>query len=286
MGHHRADRRGPVRRRSSASATPVAPSASGHRRSQHSGSRGPLFRGLPSIPVLVGIAALAVSAGGVLTAGDRELLSGTDDQRLVAANALSGASGQSSSDLLDGRGVVVSRDSRRDAIADAASADLVAEAEAMTEQRNAALAKFAQQAEAQSKKLALNQWVLPVNPSVTTAEFGDYGLWASYHTGLDFNGSEGQPIMAVANGVVTSVGYDGSYGNKTVVTLDDGTEIWYCHQSSFGVADGDTVRAGEVIGAVGSTGNVTGSHLHLEVRPGGGDPVDPYEAFVVHGLTP
>ena len=128
--------------------------------------------------------------------------------------------------------------------------------------------------------------MLPVSPSVTTAEFGDYGLWASYHTGLDFNGSEGQPIMAVANGVVTSVGYDGSYGNKTVVTLDDGTEIWYCHQSSFGVSDGDTVRAGEVIGAVGSTGNVTGSHLHLEVRPGGGDPVDPYEAFVVHGLTP
>ena len=265
----------------------MTPSASGRRRaSQHSGSRGPLFRGLPSIPVLVGIAALAVSAGGVLTAGDQELLSGTDDKRLVAANALSGASGQSSSDLLDGRGVVVSRDSRRDALADAARSDLVAEAEAMTEQRNAALARFAQQAEAQSKKLALNQWVLPVTPSVTTAEFGDYGLWASYHTGLDFNGSEGQPIMAVANGVVTSAGYDGSYGNKTVVTLDDGTEIWYCHQSSFGVADGDTVRAGEVIGAIGSTGNVTGSHLHIEVRPGGGDPVDPYEAFVVHGLTP
>ena len=118
----------------------------------------------------------------------------------------------------------------------------------MTQQRNAALAKFAQQAEAQSKKIALNQWVLPVSPSVTTAEFGDYGLWASYHTGLDFNGYEGQPIMAVANGVVTSVGYDGSYGNKTVVTLDDGTEIWYCHQSSFGVSEGDEVRAGEVIG--------------------------------------
>ena len=66
----------------------------------------------------------------------------------------------------------------------------------MTEQRNAALAQFAQQAEAQSKKLALNLWVLPVSPSVITAEFGEYGLWASYHTGLDFNGSEGQPIMA------------------------------------------------------------------------------------------
>ena len=235
----------------------------------------------------MGIAALSVSAGGAVTAGDQDLLaSTTDERRLVAANALGGASNQSSSDLLDGRGVVVSRDSRRDALADAASADLVAEAEAMTEQRNAALARFAQQVEAQSEKLALNQWALPLSPSITTAEFGDYGLWASYHTGLDFNGEEGQPIMAVANGVVTSVGYDGSYGEKTVVTLDDGTEIWYCHQSSYDVSDGDTVRAGEVIGYVGSTGNVTGSHLHLEVRPGGGDPVDPYEAFVVHGLTP
>ena len=116
----------------------------------------------------------------------------------------------------------------------------------MSKQRNAALAQFAQQAEAQSKKLALNQWVLPLSPSVTTAEFGDYGLWASYHTGLDFNGGEGQPIMAVANGVVTSVGYDGSYGNKTVVTLEDGTEIWYCHQSVATRQRGPQVRAGDV----------------------------------------
>ena len=98
----------------------------------------------------------------------------------------------------------------------------------MTQQRNAALAEFAQAAEQQSKKIALNLWVLPVSPSSITAEFGDYGLWASYHTGLDFNGYEGQSIMSIANGVVTSAGYDGSYGNKTVVTLDDGTEIWYC----------------------------------------------------------
>ena len=286
MGHHRADRRGAARRRSTTDATPATPAAGGRRRaSRHSGARGSLFRGLPSVPVLVGVAALAVSAGGALTAGDQQLLGG-GDQRLMAANALSGASGQSSSDLVDGRGVVVSRDSRRDAMADAANADLVAQAEAMTEQRNAALARFAQQAEAQSKKLALNQWVLPVTPAITTAEFGDYGLWASYHTGLDFNGSEGQPIMAIASGVVTSVGYDGSYGNKTVVTLDDGTEIWYCHQSGYEVSDGDTVSAGEVIGYIGSTGNVTGSHLHVEVRPGGGDPVDPREAFIVHGVTP
>ena len=81
------------------------------------------------------------------------------------------------------------------------------------------------------------------------------------------------------------MGYDGAYGNKTVVTLEDGTEIWYAHQTSQYVSIGETVAAGEVIGTVGSTGNVTGSHLHVEVRPGGGDPVDPYAAMVVNGVT-
>ncbi|QZY29879.1 M23 family metallopeptidase [Nocardioides coralli] len=290
MGSHRADSRAP-RRRTPAAADPTPATsprrhaAPGRRRaSKHTGSRGPLFRGLPSVPVLLGVAALAISAGGAVTVSSDDI-TGASSGRVLAANALGGASSQSSSDLLAGRRTV-SRDSRRDALADAADADLVAEAEALTRQRNAALAQFAKQAEAQSRKIALNQWVLPVSPSITTAEFGDYGLWANYHTGLDFNGHEGQEIKSVANGVVTSVGYDGSYGNKTVVTLEDGTEIWYCHQSSYGVSEGDEVRAGEVIGYIGSTGNVTGSHLHLEVRPGGGDPVDPYEAFLVHGITP
>ena len=110
------------------------------------------------------------------------------------------------------------------------------------EERNAALAKFAKQAEAPGRQ-DRPQPVGAAGRSVSiTAEFGEYGLWASYHTGIDFNGSDGDPIHAIANGVVTSSAYDGSYGNKTVVTLEDGTEIWYCHQSAFGVSEGDTRR--------------------------------------------
>ena len=295
MGDHRAARRGPRRSSVTRNVPPptatdaAAPAATGvgkRRAPRHSGRRGRLFRTLPPAPILLGVAALSIAAGGAVTAADPELLELGSSGRVAHASALTGASGEASTNLLKNRTAAVSRDSRRDALQDAASKDLVAEAEAQAQQRNAALAQFAKQAEAQAKKIALNQWVLPLDNYSISAEFGEWGLWASYHTGLDFNGSEGDPIKSIANGVVTEVGYDGSYGNKTVVTLDDGTELWYCHQSGYAVNDGDEVRSGEVIGYVGSTGNSTGSHLHVEVRPGGGDPVDPYEAFVVHGVTP
>ena len=120
-----------------------------------------------------------------------------------------------------------------------------------------------------------------------TARFGQSGgLWSSNHTGLDFAAPCGTPIVAVANGTIAATGWDGSYGNHTVQTLDDGTEIWYSHQSSIGVQLGDAVTGGQQIGTVGSTGNSTGPHLHLEVRPGGGDPVDPAGSLAFHGVTP
>ena len=126
----------------------------------------------------------------------------------------------------------------------------------------------------------------PAGIAHLTARFGEYGLWSSFHTGLDFAAAPGTPIHAIAAGVVTFTGYDGAYGNKTVVTLPDGTELWYCHQTSIEVSVGDEVASGQEIGTVGSTGHVTGPHVHIEVRPGGGDPVDPYAAMVAHGVTP
>ncbi len=128
--------------------------------------------------------------------------------------------------------------------------------------------------------------VLPVHGYRLTATFGSAGsLWSSDHTGLDFAAPEGTPVLAVGAGVVTEVGYDGAYGAKTVVTLEDGTEVWYCHQSSQSVAPGEQVAAGDVLGAVGSTGNTTGSHLHLEVRVDG-EPVDPELALADWGIDP
>jgi murein DD-endopeptidase MepM/ murein hydrolase activator NlpD len=252
--------------------------------SRHSGTRRRLFPGLPPLPIAVGVAALAISAGGAITVSNPALVSG--DSRIAGASALNGTSDAASTSLLNDRTAAVSRDSRRDALEDAADEKLVEQAEQQARERNAALAKFAKQAEAQAAKIALNQWVLPVDGYHLTATFGEWGLWSSYHTGLDFAADYGAPIKAMAGGEVTEVGYDGSYGNKVVVTLDDGTELWFCHMSGFATSTGDVVRAGDVIGYLGNTGNTTGPHLHLEVRPGAGDPVDPYDAMIVHGLNP
>lgn len=166
------------------------------------------------------------------------------------------------------------------------------QAEVQAEQRTKALAELVDLAHATAEEMQDNQWVLPVAGYELSAQWGQVSsYWSTYHTGLDFAAASGTPIVSVAHGTVTFVGYDGAYGNKTEVTLDDGTVIWYAHQTSQTVATGDEVQPGELIGYVGATGNVTGPHLHLEVRLPGvdgadGKDVDPYDAFVEHGVTP
>lgn len=206
---------------------------------------------------------------------------------LAPASALTGTSASLSSLDLNSRMQAVSRDSERDALADATNEELLAAVEAQAEERNAALAQLAASAEQYAGEIAANAWVLPVSGYRITAEFGySSSLWANTHTGLDFAAPSGTPVVSVANGTVRSASYDGAYGNKVVVALEDGTEIWYAHLTSFSVSVGENVTGGEQVGTVGSTGNSTGSHLHLEVRPGAGDAVDPYAALIAHGLNP
>ncbi|HEX5920031.1 MAG TPA: M23 family metallopeptidase [Nocardioides sp.] len=238
---------------------------------------------LPSLPLVAGVAVLAVSAGGAVTgAGSGVTALASTGSAVEATQAIGSAAGQA----ISRRGVVVSRGSTRDSGVEETDPELVALAEKQMAERAAKLEEMRRAAEKQAAKIKENKWVLPLSSYGITATFGQYGLWASYHTGLDFNANSGDQIFSVANGTVTETGYDGAYGNKTVVTLDDGTEIWYCHQTSIYVSVGDRVNGNEVIGTVGATGNVTGSHLHLEVRPGGGGPVDPFQAFVEHGIVP
>lgn len=138
------------------------------------------------------------------------------------------------------------------------------------------------------QKTAGGPWVLPVSGySGLSARFHDAGAhWSSgFHTGLDFVASQGTPVRAVGGGQIVQAGPAGAYGNRVVIRHSDGTETWYCHLSviSRGL---EAVQAGDVIGRVGATGNVTGPHLHFEVRPGGGDPVDPDAWLRARGLQP
>ncbi len=275
MANHRAERA--PQRRTSASAAPV----NGKRRAATAPRRSLVLR-LPGLPLVAGVAVLAISAGGAVTASGVGTTSLTSGSMLEAAGSIGTAAGQA----ISRRGAVVSRDGNRASEVAESDPALVALAEKQMAERAAKLDEMREAAEKQAAKIKENKWVLPLSSYGITATFGQYGLWASYHTGLDFNANSGDQIISVANGTVTETGYDGAYGNKTVVTLDDGTEIWYCHQTSIYVSVGDRVNGSEVIGTVGATGNVTGSHLHLEVRPGGGGPVDPFQAFVEHGIVP
>lgn len=89
------------------------------------------------------------------------------------------------------------------------------------------------------------------------------------HTGLDIANSTGTPIKAAASGVVVHSGWKGSYGNMVAIQHTDSITTYYCHCSKLYVSVGQKVSQGEIIATVGSTGNSTGPHLHLEVRVNG-----------------
>ncbi len=96
------------------------------------------------------------------------------------------------------------------------------------------------------------------------------------HAGLDFAAPTGRPVVAAAAGTVSAAADSGGYG--LLVTVDHGAGVTtrYAHLSRIAVSVGDPVAAGTVVGAVGSTGQSTGPHLHFEVRVGGvpRDPLD------------
>ncbi|MFF4256554.1 M23 family metallopeptidase [Streptomyces sp. NPDC001663] len=189
-------------------------------------------------------------------------------------------------------------DSKAQSATEAALAKQVDDAAAKAEKEAAAKAEAAKEkAEAEAKKAAeaarlaelAKQFKLPVVSYTITGTFGQAGsMWSSgYHTGLDFAAPTGTLIKAIHSGTITEAGWAGSYGYRTILTLDDGTELWFCHQSSISVSVGQKVSTGDVIGRIGATGNVTGPHLHLEVHPNGQSTgIDPMTWLRSKGLNP
>ncbi len=104
---------------------------------------------------------------------------------------------------------------------------------------------------------------------------------AAMHTGLDFRGEIGEPIHATAAGKVTVAGWSGGYGKMVEIDHGNGLATRYGHLSEIDVAVGETIRVGQVIGRLGSTGRSTGPHLHYETRISG-EAVNP-EKFLAAG---
>lgn len=88
------------------------------------------------------------------------------------------------------------------------------------------------------------------------------------HGGIDIAAPNGTPILAAKAGVVVISQYGSSYGNYVVLSHPDGTRTLYAHMSQRNVSAGDTVRQGQTVGLVGSTGSSTGNHLHFETWTG------------------
>ena len=111
--------------------------------------------------------------------------------------------------------------------------------------------------------------IRPISGTITSRFGAGSSIRRSSHTGLDISAPKGTSIKAAASGTVTFAGYKGSYGNMIVISHGNGVQTYYAHCSKLYGKVGQTVSQGQSIAAVGSTGNSTGPHLHLEVRVNG-----------------
>ena len=105
---------------------------------------------------------------------------------------------------------------------------------------------------------------------------------ARFHKGVDLRAVAGTPIVAAADGRVSSAGWHGGYGNQVRITHANGIQTTYGHMSRIAARAGEAVRRGQVIGYVGSTGLSTGPHLHYEVYKNG-RPVNPLSVKMASG---
>lgn len=131
---------------------------------------------------------------------------------------------------------------------------------------------------------------VPDHRYAISAGFGATGIWVPYHTGQDFAAPTGTPVVAITDAIVGAPLTDSWPGTHVVLHFADGTSVVYAHLNDATVKPGQLVKAGELIGHVGNTGNSFGSHLHLDLSPKGTIPgdfyasVDPRAWLASHGV--
>ncbi len=126
-------------------------------------------------------------------------------------------------------------------------------------------------------------WVDPMPGAAVTSCYGQ--RWGTLHAGIDLALPSGTPIRAAAAGTVTQAGdaSDG-YGNSVFIDHGNGYLTHYAHQSRIAVTVGQKVKAGQVIGYEGATGDATGPHLHFEVHQGMWNQIDPAPFMRARGV--
>ncbi|MCX5200209.1 M23 family metallopeptidase [Streptomyces sp. NBC_00237] len=141
---------------------------------------------------------------------------------------------------------------------------------------------------ASSDRSVAPQWVKPVDPAPLSSGYAEAGgRWKHRHTGQDFAVFDGSAVRAVGEGTVEFVGCGDGFGNQVILRHGNGYFTQYAHLSVFGVRVGERVVTGQTIGLSGRTGNVSGPHLHFEVRvtPQLGSGVDPMPWLREHGVA-
>ena len=111
--------------------------------------------------------------------------------------------------------------------------------------------------------------IKPISGKISSKFGSRSSIRSGAHTGLDIAAPKGTPIKAAASGTVIFAGRKGSLGNLVVISHGNGIQTYYGHCSTINVTKGDYVSQGAVVAKVGSTGNSTGNHLHLEIRVNG-----------------
>nr|WP_229821257.1 M23 family metallopeptidase [Streptomyces ruber] len=230
--------------------------------------------------------ATPLSTVGLTTTGTDAEQGASDAGEALRARIMQQA--ESQQDQVDAAAAAAAEEKAAQEAAERAAEEKKAAEEKAAAEKKKAEEEAAKKAEAERLAKLAEQYALPTSSYTLTSTFGQAGpYWSSgYHTGADFAAPTGTLLKAVHSGTITQAGWDGSYGYKTVLTLDDGTEIWYAHQSSISVSVGQKVTTGDVIGRVGATGNVTGAHLHMEVHTGDGSGIDPLAWLRSKGLNP
>ncbi|MBK7821705.1 MAG: M23 family metallopeptidase [Tessaracoccus sp.] len=228
--------------------------------------------------------------------GDRSAQVSRDAVRANLSEAVADAAAKDRNDQLDASVTAVAEDETEKA---AAQRDKLMDADMKLVAKQAK--KLKKEAEEAAKRLAAAQAAaggdlgdlsaadianltskggsMPVKSNYRVgAGYGATGSWSRYHTGQDFPAPVGTPIYAAASGVVLSPTNGGWAGINVVIQHSNGGATLYAHMSSRLVSPGTTVKAGQLIGYVGTTGRSFGAHLHFEYYQPGVTPGDVYKA--------